>query len=77
MIDPDDAEVFTIVNDALEQLADLDLDMPDACGTLAIGALIELADLGDVQATLAVYRQALEHLLGELTRLEAATTVRH
>jgi hypothetical protein len=77
MVDPDDTEVFTIVNNALEQLADLDLDPADACGTLAIGALVELADLGDVQAALGVYRTALEHLLGELTRLQAATQVRH
>jgi hypothetical protein len=77
MVDPDDAEVFTIVNDALEQLVGLDLDLPDACSALAVGALIELADRSDVQATLAVYKAALEHLLAELTRIEAAATVRH
>jgi hypothetical protein len=66
-----------IIDDALEQLVDLDLDPAGACGTLALGALFELADLGDVPATLVVYRQALEHLLGELNRLEVAAAVRH
>jgi hypothetical protein len=72
MVDPDDAAIVQIVGDALDQLVlDADLDPADACGALAVGALIELADLGDVRSALVVYRATLEHLLAELGRLEA------
>jgi hypothetical protein len=76
MVDPDDAEV--VVSDALDILVvDLGVDPADAAGVLVTGGLAELADLGDVRATLTTYRAVLEHLLGELTRLQAATTVKH
>jgi hypothetical protein len=58
-------------------VVDLGVDPADAAGALVIGGLVELADLGDTRAVLGTYRQVLEHLLGELTRLQAATTVRH
>jgi hypothetical protein len=71
MVDPDDA-VLEIVDDALDRLVvDFDIDPAAACTGLAIGALAEAADLGSIGATLVAYRSVLEHLLGELYRLEA------
>jgi hypothetical protein len=72
MLDPDDAEV--VVSDALDVLVvDLGVAPADAAGALVLGGLAELADLGDVHAALSAYRQVLEHLLGEITRLKAGT----